>query len=183
MKRQIITTLTGAVFASFLLVLPQVTSAAEEAEESAPAQADGATLPSIEQPGEGMILEDKDNGKVVILEDPTADEITVERTSIVTPGEDGEVEVRNVVVVNAPSDAVEGVEAAAEEEIEASEKGDSTWLGRFFSAIGLGEDVGDGENNKTDPNHKFRFLYHDKYEGEDVNMAPHHQRGNDLRRS
>ena len=130
-----------------------------------------------------MILEDKDNGKVVILEDPTADEITVERTSIVTPGEDGEVEVRNVVVVNAPSDAVEGVEAAAEEEIEASEKGDSTWLGRFFSAIGLGEDVGDGENNKTDPNHKFRFLYHDKYEGEDVNMAPHHQRGNDLRRS
>ncbi|MBR2963026.1 MAG: hypothetical protein IKC53_02320, partial [Lentisphaeria bacterium] len=152
--------------------LPQITSAAEEAEESAPAQADGATLASIEQPGEGMILEDKDNGKVVILEDPTADEITVEQTSIITHGENGEVEVRNVVVVNAPSDAVEGVEAAAEEEIEASEKGDSTWLGRFFSAIGLGEDVGDGENNKTDPNHKFRFLYHDKYEGEDINLLP-----------
>ena len=171
MKKQIYTTFTSAVFASFLLVLPQVTSAEEEAEESAPVQTD-AMIPAIEQPGEGMILEDKENGKIVILEDPNADEITVERTSIVTPGEDGEVEVRNVVIVNAPSDEVEGVEAAAEEEIEASEKGDSTWLGRFFSAIGLGEDVGDGENNKIDPNHKFRFLYHDKYEGEDINLLP-----------
>ena len=99
MKRQICTTLTGAVFASFLLVLPQITSAAEEAEESASTQT-GAIPPAIEQPGEGMILEDKDNGKIVILEDPTADEITVERTSIVTPGEDGEVEVRNVLVVS-----------------------------------------------------------------------------------
>jgi len=171
MKKQIYTTFTSAVFASFLLVLPQVTSAEEEAEESAPVQTD-AMIPAIEQPGEGMILEDKENGKIVILEDPNADEITVERTSIVTPGEDGEVEVRNVVIVNAPSDEVEGVEAAAEEEIEASEKGDSTWLGRFFSAIGLGEVVGDGENNKIDPNHKFRFLYHDKYEGEDINLLP-----------
>jgi type II secretion system protein D len=171
MKRQIYTTLTGAVFASFLLVLPQITSAAEEAEESASTQT-GATSPAIEQPGEGMILEDKDNGKIVILEDPTADEITVERTSIVTPGEAGEVEVKNVLVVSAPSDEVADVEATAEEEINSAEKGDSTWLGRFFSAIGLGEDVGDGENNKTDPNHKFRFLYHDKYEGEDISMLP-----------
>ena len=65
MKRQICTTLTGAAFASFLLVLPQMTSAAEEAEESAAsAQADGAAAPAIEQLSEGMILEDKDNGKV-----------------------------------------------------------------------------------------------------------------------
>lgn len=172
MKRQICTTLTGAAFASFLLVLPQMTSAADEAENSASAQADGAATPAIEQISEGKILEDKDNGKVVILEDPNADEITVEETSIVTPGENGEVEVRNVVVVNAPSDEVEGVEAAAEEEIEAAEKGDSTWLGRFFAAIGIGDDPGDGEANKTDPNHKFRFLYHDKYDGEDVKLLP-----------
>ena len=173
MKRQICTTLTGAAFASFLLVLPQVTSAAEEAEESiAPAQADGAAAPAIEQLSEGKILEDKDNGKVVILEDPNADEITVEQTSIVTPGENGDVEVRNVVVVNAPSDEIEDVEAAAEEEINASEKGDSTWLGRFFAAIGMGDDPGDGEGNKTDPNHKFRFLYHDKYAGEDISLLP-----------
>ena len=172
MKRQICTTLTGAAFASFLLVLPQVTSAAEEAEDSAAsAQADGAA-PAIEQLSEGKILEDKDNGKVVILEDPGADEITVEQTSIVTPGENGDVEVRNVVVVNAPSDEVEGVEAAAEEEINASEKGDSTWLGRFFAAIGMGDDPGDGESNKTDPSRKFRFLYHDKYAGEDINLLP-----------
>lgn len=172
MKRQICTTLTGAAFASFLLVLPQITSAADEAENTASAQADGAATPAIEQISEGKILEDKDNGKVVILEDPNADEITVEKTSIVTPGENGEVEVRNVVVVNAPSDEVEGVEAAAEEEIEAAEKGDSTWLGRFFAAIGLGDDPGDGDLNKTDPNHKFRFLYHDKYEGDDVKLLP-----------
>ena len=172
MKRQICTTLTGAAFASFLLVLPQMASAADEAEESASAQADGAAAPAIEQLSEGKILEDKDNGKVVILEDPTADEITVEKTSIVTPGEDGEVEVRNVVVVNAPSDEVADVEAAAEEEINASEKGDSTWLGRFFSAIGMGDDPGDGEGNKNDPNAKFRFLYHDKYEGEDIKLLP-----------
>ena len=169
MKRQICTTLTGAAFASFLLVLPQMTSAAEE---SASAQADGAATPAIEQLSEGKILEDKDNGKVVILEDPNADEITVEQTSIVTPGENGEVEVRNVLVVNAPSDEIADVEAAAEEEIESSEKGDSNWLGRFFAAIGLGDDPGDGETNKTDPNHKFRFLYHDKYEGEDFKLLP-----------
>ena len=115
MKRQICTTLTGAAFASFLLVLPQMTSAAEEAEESiAPAQAEGAASPAIEQISEGKILEDKDNGKVVILGDPNADEITVEQTSIVTPGENGEVEVKNVVVVNAPSEEIEDVEAAAE---------------------------------------------------------------------
>jgi type II secretion system protein D len=173
MKRQICTTLTGAAFASFLLVLPQMTSAAEEAEESAAsAQADGAAAPAIEQLSEGKILEDKDNGKVVILEDPTADEITVEQTSIVTPGEDGSVSVRNVLVVNAPSDEVEDVEAAAEEEINASEKGDSTWLSRFFAAIGMGDEVDDGEGNKTDPNAKFRFLYHDKYEGEDGKLLP-----------
>lgn len=172
MKRQICTTLTGAAFASFLLVLPQMTSAADEAEQTSSAQADGAATPAIEQISEGKILADKDNGKVVILEDPSADKITVEETSIVTPGENGEVEVRNVVVVNAPSDEVEGVEAAAEEEIEAAEKGDSTWLGRFFAAIGMGDDPGDGENNKTDPNHKFRFLYHDKYEGDDVKLLP-----------
>ena len=111
MKRQICTTLTGAAFASFLLVLPQMASAAEE---SASAQAEAAA-PAIEQISEGKILEDKDNGKVVILENPDADEITVEQTSIVTPGEDGEVEVRNVVVVNAPSSEIEDVEAAAEE--------------------------------------------------------------------
>ncbi len=172
MKRQICTTLTGAAFASFLLVLPQMTSAADEAENSASAQAEGAATPAIEQISEGKILEDKDNGKVVILEDPSADKITVEETSIVTPGENGEVEVRNVVVVNAPSDEVESVEAAAEEEIEAAEKGDSTWLGRFFAAIGLGDDPGDGEGNKNDPAHKFRFLYHDKYEGEDITLLP-----------
>ncbi len=173
MKRQICTTLTGAAFASLLLVLPQVTSAADEAEESAAStQAEGAASPAIEQISEGKILEDKDNGKIVILEDPNADEITVEQTSIVTPGEDGDVDVRNVVVVNAPSDEVAGVEAAAEEEIEASEKGDSTWLGRFFAAIGMGDEVGDGEANKSDPNHRFRFLYHDKYEGEDVKLLP-----------
>ncbi len=172
MKRQICTTLTGAAFASFLLVLPQITSAADEAENTASAQADGAATPAIEQLSEGKILEDKDNGKVVILEDPSADEITVEQTSIVTPGENGDVEVKNVIVVNAPSDEVEGVEAAAEEEIEASKKGDSTWLGRFFAAIGIGDDPGDGEGNKTDPNAKFRFLYHDKYEGDDVSLLP-----------
>ena len=172
MKRQICTTLTGAAFASFLLVLPQTTSAADEAEQSASAQADGAATPAIEQLSEGKILEDKDNGKVVILEDPSADEISVEQTSIVTPGENGEVEVKNVIVVNAPSDEVEGVEAAAEEEIESSEKGDSTWLGRFFAAIGMGDDPGDGESNKTDPDYKFRFLYHDKYAGEDINLLP-----------
>ncbi len=172
MKRQICTTLTGAAFASLLLVLPQMAGAADEAEQPASAQADGAATPAIEQISEGKILEDKDNGKVVILEDPNADEITVEKTSIVTTGENGDVEVRNVVVVNAPSDEVEGVEAAAEEEIEASEKGDSTWLGRFFAAIGMGDDPGDGEGNKTDPNAKFRFLYHDKYEGEDVTLLP-----------
>ena len=95
MKRQICTTLTGAAFASLLLVLAQATSAADEVEESAVStQAEGAAAPAIEQINEGMILEDKDNGKVVILEDPTADEITVEQTSIVTPGEDGEVEVK-----------------------------------------------------------------------------------------
>ena len=174
MKRQICTTLTGAAFASILLVLPQITSAADEADESAASsQAEGAA-PAVEQLSlsEGKILEDKDNGKVVILEDPTADEITVERTSIVTPGEDGEVEVRNVVVVNAPSSEVDDVEAIAEDEIESSEKGDSTWLGRFFAAIGLGDEVGDGEGNKTDPNAKFRFLYHDKYVGEDVKLEP-----------
>ena len=172
MKRQICTTLTGAAFASFLLVLPQMTSAADEAEQTSSAQADGAATPAIEQISEGKILADKDNGKVVILEDPSADKITVEETSIVTPGENGEVEVRNVLVVNAPSDEVESVEAAAEEEIEASEKGDSTWLGRFFAAIGMGDDPGDGENNKTDPNYKFRFLYHDKFEGDDVKLLP-----------
>ena len=174
MKRQICTTLTGAAFASFLLVLPQMTSAADEAEESAAsAQADGAAATTaIEQISEGKILEDKDNGKVVILEDPGADKITVEKTSIVTPGEDGEVEVRNVVVVNAPSSEVESVEAAAEEEINASEKGDSTWLGRFFAAIGMGDDPGDGEGNQTDPAAKFRFLYHDKYVGEDGKLLP-----------
>ncbi len=172
MKRQICTTLTGAAFASFLLVLPQMTSAAEEAAESASAQADGAATPAIEQLSEGKILEDKDNGKVVILEDPSADEITVEQTSIVTPGENGEVEVRNVLVVNAPSDEVEGVEAAAEEEIEASEKGDSTWLGRFFAAIGMGDDPGDGDLNKTDPNYKYRFLYQERFEGEDIKLLP-----------
>ena len=174
MKRQICTTLTGAAFASILLVLPQITSAADEADESAASsQAEGAA-PAVEQLSlsEGKILEDKDNGKVVILKDPTADEITVERTSIVTPGEDGEVEVRNVVVVNAPSSEVDDVEAIAEDEIEASEKGDSTWLGRFFAAIGLGDEVGDGEGNKTDPNAKFRFLYHDKYVGEDIKLEP-----------
>ncbi len=173
MKRQICTTLTGAAFASFLLVLPQMAGAAEGAEESASAKADGAAAtPAIEQLSEGKILEDKDNGKVVILEDPTADEITVEQTSIVTPGEDGEVEVRNVLVVNTPSDEVADVEAVAEEEIEASNPGDSTWIGRFFAAIGMGDDPGDGEGNKTDPNAKFRFLYHDKYEGEDVKLLP-----------
>ena len=172
MKRQICTTLTGAAFASILLVLPHTTSAADEAENSASAQADGAATPAIEQLSEGKILEDKDNGKVVILEDPTADKITVEETSIVTPGENGEVEVRNVVVVNAPSDEVEGVEAAAEEEIEAAEKGDSTWLGRFFAAIGWADDPGDGEGLQTDPNARFRFLYHDKYAGEDITLLP-----------
>ena len=146
--------------------------AADEAENTASAQADGAATPAIEQISEGKILEDKDNGKVVILEDPNADGITVEKTSIVTPGENGEVEVRNVVVVNAPSDEVEGVKAAAEEEIEAAEKGDSTWLGRFFAAIGMGDDPGDGEPNKTDPARKFRFLYHDKYEGDDITLLP-----------
>lgn len=173
MKRQICTTLTGAAFASLLLVLPQATSAADEAEESAASTlAEGAASPAIEQINEGKILEDKDNGKVVILEDPNADEITVEQTSIVTPGEDGEVEVRNVVVVNAPSSEIEDVEAAAEEEIAASEKGDSTWLGRFFAAIGMGDDVGDGEGNKTDPNHKYRFLLHEQFEGEDIKLLP-----------
>ena len=174
MKRQICTTLTGAAFASILLVLPQITSAADEADESAAtSQAEGAA-PAVEQLSlsEGKILEDKDNGKVVILEDPTADEITVERTSIVTPGEDGEVEVRNVVVVNAPSSEVDDVEAIAEDEIDSSEPGDSTWLGRFFAAIGLGDEVGDGEGNKNDPNAKFRFLYHDKYAGEDIKLEP-----------
>ena len=172
MKRQICTTLTGAAFASFLLVLPQMTSAAEEAEESAAsAKAEEAATPAIEQLSEGKILEDKDNGKVVILEDPDADEITVEKTSIVTPGENGDVEVRNVVVVNAPSSEVDDVEAAAEKEIEASEKGDSTWVSRFFAAIGMGESD-DGEGNLTDPNAKFRFLYHDKYEGEDIRLLP-----------
>jgi len=173
MKRQICTTLTGAAFASFLLVLPQIASAADEAEESAAStQAGGAVSPAIEQLSEGKILEDKDNGKIVILGDPNADEITVEQTSIVTPGENGEVEVRNVVVVNTPTSEIDEVEAAAEEEIEASEKGDSTWLGRFFAAIGMGDDPGDGEPNKFDPNHKFRFLYHDKYEGEDFKLLP-----------
>jgi len=173
MKRQICTTLTGAAFASFLLVLPQMAGAADEAEEtSASAQAGEAATPAIEQLSEGMILQDKDNGQVVILEDPNADEITVEQTSIVTPGEDGSVEVKNVTVVNAPSSEIEAVEAAAEEEIEASEKGDSTWLGRFFAAIGLGDEVGDGEGNKTDPNRKFRFLYHENYEGEDIKLLP-----------
>jgi type II secretion system protein D len=172
MKRQICTTLTGAAFASLLLVLPQVTSAADEAEESAAStQAEGAASPAIEQLSEGKILEDKDNGKVVILEDPDADEITVEETSIVTPGENGEVEVKNVIVVNAPSSEIDNVEAAAEEEIEASEKGDSTWLGRFFSAIGLGNSS-DGEANKYDPEARYRFLYHDKYQGEDVRLLP-----------
>ena len=100
MKRQICTTLTGAAFASILLVLPQITSAADEADESAASsQAEGAA-PAVEQLSlsEGKILEDKDNGKVVILKDPTADEITVERTSIVTPGEDGEVEVIKALI-------------------------------------------------------------------------------------
>ena len=60
MKRQICTTLTGAAFASFLLVLPQMTSAADEAENSASAQADGAATPAIEQISEGKILEDKE---------------------------------------------------------------------------------------------------------------------------
>ena len=173
MKRQICTTLTGAAFASLLLVLAQATSAADEVEESAVStQAEGAAAPAIEQINEGRILEDKDNGKVVILEDPTADEITVEQTSIVTPGEDGEVEVKNVVVVNAPSSEIDEVEAAAEEEIAASEKGDSTWLGRFFSAIGLGDEVDDGECNKIDSTARFGFLYHDKYEGEDIKLLP-----------
>lgn len=173
MKRQICTTLTGAAFASLLLVLPQVTSAADEAEESAAStQAEGAATPAIEQLSEGKILEDKDNGKVVILEDPNADEITVEQTSIVTPGENGEVEVKNVLVVNAPSSEIDDVEAAAEEEIEASEKGDTSWLGRFFAAIGLGDDVDDGEANKYDATARYRFLYHDKYEGEDINLLP-----------
>lgn len=173
MKRQICTTLTGAAFASLLLVLPQVTSAADEAEESAAStQAEGAATPAIEQLSEGKILEDKDNGKVVILEDPNADEITVEETSIVMPGENGEVEVKNVLVVNAPSSEIDGVEAAAEDEIEASEKGDSTWLGRFFAAIGLGDVDGEGEANKYDAAARYRFLYHDKFEGEDVNLLP-----------
>lgn len=173
MKRQICTTLTGAAFASLLLVLPQVTSAADEAEESAAStQAEAAATPAIEQISEGVILEDKDNGKVVIMEDPTADEISVEQTSIVTPGENGEVEVQNVLVVNAPSSEIDEVEAAAAEEIEASEKGDSTWLGRFFAAIGMGDEVGDGEANKTDPERKYRFLYHDKYPGEDSKQTP-----------
>lgn len=172
MKRQICTTLTGAAFASFLLVLPQMTSAADEAEESAAsAQAEGAATPAIEQISEGKILEDKDNGKVVIMEDPSADEITVEQTSIVTPTEDGSVAVRNVLVVNAPSDEIEDVEAAAEEEINASDKGDSTWVSRFFAAIGIGESD-DGEGNISDPKAKFRFLYHDKYEGEDIKLLP-----------
>ena len=123
MKRQICTTLTGAAFASLLLVLPQATSAADEAEESAAStQAEGAASPAIEQISEGKILEDKDNGKIVILEDPNADEITVEQTSIVTPGEDGSVEVKDVVVVNAPTSEVEAVEMATEEEIEAEFK-------------------------------------------------------------
>ena len=174
MKRQICTTLTGAAFASILLVLPQITSAADEADESAATSQAEGSAPAVEQLSlsEGKILEDKDNGKVVILEDPTADEITVERTSIVTPGEDGEVEVRNVVVVNAPSSEVDDVEAIAEDEIDSSEPGDSTWLGRFFAAIGLGDEVGDGEGNKNDPNAKFRFLYHDKYAGEDIKLEP-----------
>ena len=108
MKRQICTTLTGAAFASLLLVLPQVTSAADEAEESAAStQAEAAATPAIEQISDGVILEDKDNGKVVIMEDPTADEISVEQTSIVPPGENGDVEVQNVLVVNAPSSEID----------------------------------------------------------------------------
>lgn len=174
MKRQICTTLTGAAFASILLVLPQITSAADEADESAAASQAESAAPAVEQLSlsEGKILEDKDNGKVVILKDPTADKITVGTTSIVTPGENGDVTVSDVVVVNAPSSEIDGVEAAAEEEIEAAEKGDSTWLGRFLEAIGLGDEVGDGEGNKRDPNAKFGFLYKEKFMGEDVKLEP-----------
>ena len=109
MKRQICTTLTGAAFASILLVLPQITSAADEADESAAASQAESAAPAVEQLSlsEGKILEDKDNGKVVILKDPTADEITVGTTSIVTPGEYGDVTVTDVVVVNAPSSEID----------------------------------------------------------------------------